>query len=377
MGTVVRVAQIIGKLKNGGVESVIYNYYKNIDHNKFQFDFYIDADSDVEFPQELINMGAKCFVTPPYQNIFSYVATLIKYFKIFKYDIVHVNLNTLSIFPLFAAWATGVPVRINHNHSTAGKGETKRNMLKFILRPFAKLFATDFLACSEHAGRWLFGNNFYDRGNVTVLNNAIDFDHFKFNLSKRNELRQELDISDYFVIGHIGRFMSQKNHTFLVDIFNEIHKLDQKTFLLLIGDGELRVDIERKIESLGLGKYVKFIDTKPDISKYYQAMDVFCFPSLYEGLGIVTIEAQACNLPVIASTEVPKDIEITPYVEFVSLDKPTSIWAKKVLACKTFSRANANLKLVNCSFNIKTESKKLEDFYENCLLAREIIYNPQ
>ena len=134
----IRVAQIMGKLKNGGVESVIYNYYKNIDHSKYRFDFYVDSDSDSLFPDELINMGARCILIPPYQKLISYLLTLIKCFKANKYDIVHVNMNTLSVFPLLAAYITNVPVRINHNHSTAGKGETKRNIIKYILRPFQK-----------------------------------------------------------------------------------------------------------------------------------------------------------------------------------------------------------------------------------------------
>ena len=370
----IRIAQVIGKLKNGGVESVIYNYYRNIDHNKFQFDFYIDEDSDFEFPQRFIDMGAGCFIIPPYQKPFSYMSELIKDFKENKYDIVHVNMNTLSVFSLCAAWIAGVPVRINHNHSTAGKGEAKRNLMKYILKPFSKIFATDFMACSEHAGRWLFGNHFFDKGNVTVLNNAIDFEKFQFNSDERTKLRQELGIDDYFVIGHIGRFMQQKNHTFLVDIFNEVHKINPKTFLMLIGDGELRNEIMHKVESLGLSEYTMFVGATSDVAKYYQAMDILCFPSLYEGLGMVAIEEQACNLPVVASTEVPGDIKITPYVEFIPLDRSAEFWAKKIIESKLPNRSKTQVNLLNCSFDIKTECKKLENFYENCLSHKEMIY---
>lgn len=372
----IRIAQVIGKLKNGGVESVIYNYYKNIDHSRFQFDFYIDGDSDFTFPQELLDMGARCFIIPPYQKLFSYLAALIKFFKTNKYDIVHINMNTLSVFSLYAAWIAGVPVRINHNHSTAGKGETKRNIIKYMLRPFSKIFATNFMACSEYAGRWLFGNRFFDKGNVTVLNNAIDFEHFKFNEDKRNTLRNELGISDCYVIGHIGRFMPQKNHTFLIDIFSEVHKKDSDTVLLLVGDGELKEEIECKVKKLRLSDNVLFIDAQSDISKYYQVMDVFCFPSLYEGLGMVAIEAQACSLPVVASTEVPKDIEITSNVKFVPLDKSADFWAEKILENKAVNRTDAKIDL-NCPFDIKTECKKLEHYYENCLSDKEMIYELQ
>ena len=175
----IRVAHVIGKLNAAGVEAVVNNFYRNIDHSKYQFDYFIDADSNCEPPQELIDMGARYFIIPPYQKLFQHIKELTRLFKENKYQIVHSGMNTLAPISMYCAWKASVPVRINHNHSTAGKGETKKNILKYCLRPFAKCFATDYCACSEYAGEWLFGKRMMKQGKVTVFKNAIDLDKFK------------------------------------------------------------------------------------------------------------------------------------------------------------------------------------------------------
>ena len=166
----------------------------------------------------------------------------------------------MSVFSLFAAKCAGVPVRIAHSHSTTNKKEKKKNLMKQVLRPFSKVFATDYMCCSELAGRWLFGNKEYDKGNVYLLNNAIDLDKFKYNESLRKTKRKELGIKDdTLVIGHIGRFVAQKNHDYLIDIFNEIHKKNNNAILLLAGQGPLMEDIKNKVKELNLDDNVKFL----------------------------------------------------------------------------------------------------------------------
>ena len=215
------------------------NYYRNIDKSKVQFDFIVDEDSSYIPREEIERLGGKVIIVPPYQKIFKYIRTLKKVFKENNYKIVHSNLNTLSVFPLFAAKLAGVPVRIAHSHSTSNKKEWKKNILKNILRPFSKVFATDYFACSEYAGRWLFGNKTFEEGKVTIIKNAIDVDKFKYNEEIRNKIRKQLNVEEKFVIGHVGRFMEQKNHEFLIDIFNKIHMKRKESILLLIGDGPL------------------------------------------------------------------------------------------------------------------------------------------
>ena len=225
----IRVAQIIGKWLGGGVEAVVMNYYRNIDRSKIQFDFICDEDSTNIPYDEIKKLGGKVIIIPPYQKVIKYHKALKKVLKEGNYKMVHSHINTLSVFPLFAAKCVGVPVRIAHSHSTSNKKEWKKTLMKNALKPFSKVFATNYMCCSEYAGRWLFGNKEYDKGNVYLLNNAIDLDKFKYDEKVRKRKRKELGIKDdTLVIGHIGRFVAQKNHTFLIDIFNELHKKNKK-----------------------------------------------------------------------------------------------------------------------------------------------------
>lgn len=325
----IRVAQIMGKLGAGGVESVIYNYYRHIDHTKVQFDFYIDDDSTVSMPQDILDTGARCYVIPRYQKLPQNMAAMYRHFKSEKYQIVHSNLNTLSIFPLCAAWAARVPVRIAHSHSTAGKGETKKNILKYLLRPFAKIFATDYVACSWYAGQWLFGKKAIEQGKVTIFNNAIELDRFKYDSAVRDEVREELGLEGKFVIGHVGRFCYQKNQDFLIDVFQEIYKRNQDAVLLLVGDGEDKARIEKRVKNLRGG--VILLGNRTDVDRLYQAMDVFVFPSRYEGLGMAAVEAQICGLWVVASSAVPDEAVISERMCRLSLSTSIGIWADMVM----------------------------------------------
>ena len=177
----IRIAHVIGKWVGGGVEAVVMNYYRNIDKSMIQFDFICDNDSTNIPYEEIESLGGKVILVPPYQKVFEYQKVLQKILKENNYKIIHSHINTLSVFPLYAAKKVGVPVRIAHSHSTTNKKEWKKNLLKQVLRPFSKVFATDYMCCSELAGRWLFGNKEYDKGNVYLLNNAIDLDKFKYN----------------------------------------------------------------------------------------------------------------------------------------------------------------------------------------------------
>lgn len=368
MNEPIRIAHIIGKWLGGGVEAVVMNYYRHIDRNKIQFDFICDNDSTNIPYQEIEELGGKVILVPPYQKIFDYQKELKKVLKEGNYKIIHSHINTLSIFPLRIAKKVGIPVRIAHSHSTTNKKEWKKNLLKQTLRPFSKVYATDYFACSEHAGRWLFGNKTFDKGKVFILNNAIDLDKFKYDENVRKEMRKELNISDdTLVIGHIGRFVEQKNHRFLIDIFNELHKQNDNSILLLIGQGPLMEEIKQKVNSLNLTDSVKFLGQRNDVNKLYQAMDVFIFPSLYEGLGMVLIEAQASGLPCIASTEVPIIAKVLNNTEFIELEEPINIWISKINEIINCNR-KIDLEIVrNLGYDIKIESKKLENEYTKIL----------
>ena len=361
----IRIAQIIGKWVGGGVEAVVMNYYRHIDHEKLQFDFICDEDSTNIPYEEIESLGGKVILIPPYQKLNKYIKELTRILNEGNYKIVHSHINTLSVFSLFAAKCAGVQVRIAHSHSTTNKKEKKKNLMKQVLRPFSKLFATDYMCCSELAGRWLFGNKEYDKGNVYLLNNAIDVEKFKYDEKIRKAKRKELGIKDnQLVIGHIGRFVAQKNHTFLIDIFNEIHKKNKDAILVLAGQGPLMDEIKSKVKDLGLTETVKFLGQRIDANELYQAFDIFLLPSLYEGLPVVGVEAQASGLLCVLSDDMTKETKVLESTRFMSLSNDAKEWANTILnENKTYKRTNTIKEITNNNFNIKNEADKLEKKY--------------
>ena len=361
----IRIAHIVGKWVGGGVEAVVMNYYRHIDRNKIQFDFICDDDSTNIPYDEIEKLGGKVILVPGYQKVFKYQKVLRKIFKENNYKIVHSHINTLSVFPLFAAWCAKVPVRIAHSHSTTNKKEWKKNLLKVVLRPFAKVFANEYFACTEHAGRWMFGNNKFDNNKVYVLNNAIDLDLFKYSKKFRNEIRKELNISDdKFVIGHVGRFVAQKNHEFILDIFSEVYKENSNALLVLVGQGPLVEKMKDKCNALNISEAVMFVGQRTDVNKLYQAFDFFLFPSLYEGLGMVAVEAQCAGLSCLCSTEVPMIAKASENIEFLKLEDDVNTWKQSILSkLNVQKRKDCSKEVSTYGYNINLEVKKLEDKY--------------
>lgn len=361
----IRVAHIMGKMVSGGVESVVMNYYRNINKGKVQFDFIVDEDSTYIPTNEIESMGGRVIIVPPYQKIHSYIKRLKEIFIKNEYKIVHSHLNTLSIFPLYAAKISNVPLRIAHSHSTSNKKEWKKNMLKNILKPFSKLNATHYFCCSELAGRWLFGDKAYNDGKVKLINNAINVDKFIYDENIRREIRKELKVEDKFVIGHIGRFVFSKNHDFLIEIFKEVNKINKNICLLLIGEGEIKDNIIKKVNDVGISDKIKFLGIRDDVNDLMQAMDVFVLPSRYEGLGMVTIESQAAGLKTIVSDKIPKEAKVTELLEYLRLEQGANEWANKILEYQDGYHREKNWKDIKESgYEIKEEAKKLEKFYK-------------
>lgn len=354
----IRVAQVLNRMDSGGVEAVVMNYYRHIDRKQVQFDFYFAKDSVFPQREELEKMGAGIYPIPSYTKVFSYHRVLHHAFKRGNYQIVHAHLSTMSVFPLFAAWRAGIPVRICHNHSTAHWGEGKKTLLKYLLRPFAKVFATDYFACGEKAGRWMYGNRCFERGRVHVMPNAIDTKKFAYDEEAKRCLRAELGIpQDAFVLGHVGRFMYQKNHAFLLRVFQRLLSSRQDAWLLLIGEGERMKLIRSEVEKMGIEGKVRFTGTRSDVAKLYSAMDVFCLPSFYEGLPVVALEAQANGLPCLFSDRMTKEVVLTPGARQLSIENPEP-WVK---AAQEAQRQNT------CAlperYDIAFEGEILKNFY--------------
>lgn len=250
-----------------------------------------------------------------------------------------------------------MPVRIAHSHSTSNPKEWKKNLLKNALRPFSKKYATDYFACSELAGRYLFGDKTFNKGEVKIIHNAIDVEKFKYDPEARKKLRKEIGIKDSdFVIGHIGRFVEQKNHRFLIDIFTKVKKEKKNAKLVLVGQGPLREEIEERVKNLGLEKDVFFLGQRSDTNKLYSVFDVFCLPSLYEGLPVVGVEAQANGVPCVFSDRITKEIFVSQNLEIIDIDDLSS--AVKVFL-KSSKRKMSNLQ----KYNISETASSIEEIY--------------
>lgn len=309
----IRIAQVLNRMDSGGIEAVVMNYYRHIDHEQIQFDFYFAEGSTFPQREELERLGAGIYRVPAYSRPLAYHKALYSAFREHGYKLVHAHLSTMSVFALFAAWRAGVPVRICHNHSTAHWGEGKKTLLKYLLRPFNKLFATDWFACGEKAGRWMYGDRAFEMSKVHVMPNAIETEKFAFDPVARVQLRQELGIpQEAFVIGHVGRFTYAKNHEFLLRVFNLIKQQRPNAKLLLVGEGELEQQVKNQVKQLGLESAVIFTGAREDVAKLYSTMDVFCLPSRYEGFAIVALEAQANGLACFFSDRITNEVILRP-----------------------------------------------------------------
>lgn len=367
--TPIRVLQIMGIVESGGVEAVIMNYYRHIDKSKVQFDFVMHKGSNQNYINEAKSMGAKVYEITPYtKNIIKFTYEIYKIIKEGKYQIVHSNMNALSGFPLMAAYLAGSKVRILHNHTTDSREERLRTFIKRALRPFAKAFANQYWACSKLAGEWMYGSKAVETEKVTIINNAIDLDKFAFNQEKRVELRKKLGLEGKFVIGHVGRFVTVKNHEFLIDVFANVAIKKEKSILLLIGEGPLMGRIQEKVNHLGLTEKVIFLGTRSDVADLYNVMDVFVLPSLYEGLPVVGVEAQANGLPFLCSDNVTKEIAFSKATELISFDSDVNDWAVKSITMGTQERVESKSDFKSAGYDIRIECKKLEARYQGWIM---------
>lgn len=366
----IRIAQMMTDMNYGGVEVVVMNYYRFIDKSKFQFDFFCFEGSILPQKYEIEKLGGRIYVVPKFSHPIRYIKAVRKIFKENDYKIVHCHMNTMGIFAMFAAYKENIPVRILHNHSMINhlfsRSEFKRNIIKYILRAFSKLYPTHFCACSKAAGDWMYGKNF----NYSIFNNGVDVDKFKFNQQIRDSVRLSLGLQDKLVIGHIGRFCEQKNHDLLIHIFCHVLDYQNNAVLMLIGEGELLDQIKQKVNKYNIKDKVLFLGKQKDTSKFYQAMDVFCLPSRYEGLPVVGVEAQCSGLPCLFSSYVSKESKILDTTKFLSYDDSSNYWAINLIKLARNSRVDTSKEVKQANFDMFENAKKLESFYID-LLQRE------
>lgn len=355
----IRILHVVTYMGRGGLETMLMNYYRHIDRTQVQFDFLTHRDFKADYDDEIELLGGKIYHLPrliPWSK--SYKQTLRDFFNSHpEYKIVHVHQDCFSGVICQVAEECGIPVRIAHSHCTSQDKNWKYPIKLWYMRSIPK-YATDLLACGHEAGTWMFGGAPFQ-----ILNNAIDADAYVYNPRKRDEIRTKLGVNDRLVIGHIGRFSPQKNHPYLIDIFAALHQQDPNATLLLVGDGSGRKAIEDKVNSLGLQDCVIFTGVRSDVPDLLQAMDVFVFPSLYEGLPVTMIEAQAAGLPCFISDKVPAECSITDSVTMIPLSSPPEIWADKILLAKNTQRKNNKERVMKAGYDIRENAKWLQNYY--------------
>ncbi len=360
-----KILEITGSLNCAGIETLLVNILKNIDRNKFQIDFLVVANKKYFYTDEVLKSGSKIYAYP-FKKVYKILIPFFFFKEIFvllknKYDVVHCHFYFSSGIILFLAWLCGVKTRIVHSHT-----ERKMFAPKIFIKPFTKImqkiidiFATDKIACSKEAGIALYGNN----SKFKIVNNGVVVDKFKFNLQVRQETRKIFNLGDSLVLGHIGRFVELKNHSFLVDIFNEILKYKKNSVLLLIGEGPLEEKTKEKVKNLKIEDKVKFLGIRNDINNIYQALDVFLLPSLFEGLPIVGIEAQTAGLPCFFSDKISKEVKIVNSC-FISLKENSEFWAQKIIdVCEKFKRIDTSEQIIKSGYGFESTITAFENLY--------------
>lgn len=372
MSEPIRILNLFTIMNRGGAETMVMNYYRSIDRTKVQFDFMVHREERGAYDDEIEAMGGRIFrMCPIYPKNFKlYKQQLFAFFeKHPEYRIIHSHMSELGYFAFKEAKAHGVKCTVCHAHNAPNfKSETFKERLKDIMRWYFKhkirKYTDHMFVCGIDAGKWLFGK--LNRRKFVMMNNAIDAEKFRWNKSGSSMIRKEMALEDKFVVVHVGRFNAQKNHSFLIDIFKLIHYHNPNAVLLLVGTGELEERTRIKVDSLDLTDCVRFMGVRDDVNEILLASDVFLFPSLYEGLPVTLVEAQASGIKCVISDTIPKDCRITKNIDIVKLDSTDGTWADAVLKYDGgYDRKDTYDTIVKHRFDITENAKWLEEFYIN------------
>lgn len=362
----IRILHVVGRLNRGGAETMIMNLYRNINRSKIQFDFVKHTTEKCDYDNEISELGGQIFSISRYtgKNHFSYKKEWDTLFKKHpEYKILHGHVRSTAAIYIGIAKSHGL-ITIAHSHGTASRGNRIEQLIKNIMQIPIRNKADYLLACSDQAGKWLFGKKAIADSNYKILKNAIDVEKYMFDEFNRNNIRKQLGVEDKFVVGHVGSFTYPKNHKFLIDVFYQLQIKNRDSVLLLVGDGELRPQIEQQIERLGIKDKVILTGAVSNVNDYLQAMDVFVFPSISEGLGIAAIEAQTAGLHCILSDRIPQEAFIIDSVEKLSLKADKTIWAERILHYSdNYTRKRTSEDIKRAGYDIKETAKEMENFY--------------
>lgn len=357
----IRALHIFGIMDRGGAETMIMNYYRSIDKSTVQFDFLVLRPERGAYEDEIESMGGNVFRVPPIFSYFAHKQAVKQFFKEHpEYTIIHGHIGELGYYIYKEAKHNGIKNIIVHAHNAACDHDWKwpfRQLLKFLCRPLVGIPMT----CGIDAAKWQFGKKIATR--AIMLNNAIESSKFTYNETLRHRIREDMGWQGKYVIGNVGRFNPQKNHMGLIHIFKDILKQKSDALLVLIGDKTFDYpQVKQLAQKLEIQGNIHFLGSRSDVHELLQGMDVYCAPSLYEGLSVSMVEAQAAGLKIITSTNVPKQVAICKdLVEFIPLTAPYETWSGRVLY--PYTRRNTYKEICSAGFDINENIAKLENFY--------------
>lgn len=361
----IRILMVLGNTGRGGSQSYVINILRNIDRRIFDIDFAVYEDKPNGYGDEIRKNNCQIHIIPKFNGI-NYLSCIKIWKKIYKsthYDIIHGHATNAAFIYLKLAKEMGLKTII-HSHSAGYRGNKYEQWIKSIVSYFGRRYADYWFACSEKAAIKLYGNQFLKYRHYYCLPNAIEVSKYKFNPMIRESIRRNLNISDdVFVIGHVGSFSGPKNHKFLIDIFNKLTQTNTDYILLLCGDGPLQRDIYNKIENLGLSSKVIITGNIPNVEEYMMAMDVMVFPSIFEGLPVSVVEAQATGLPLIISDTITNEISITDLIKVRSLDDNIDAWCETITTTPLVNREIYNDIVLNSAFSIKDSINEIQSLY--------------
>lgn len=361
-----RILHVLNELNMGGIQAFLMNVYRNIDKDQFQFDFLIDDKPKGFFEDEILSLGGKIYrVTPRKKSIYKNKKDLNEFFKKHKeYECIHFHCSNLSyIEPLIAAKKNNVPVRIMHSHSTNLPNNIVHKVLHKMHKQKLKLIVTDFLACSDLAGKWLY-EGVIKPEEIILIKNGIKTDDYIYNQELHNIYRKKLNIESNVVFGNVGRFCEAKNHMFLLETFNRIKDRIPEAVLLLVGDGELNEQVSKKINELKLQDKVQMLGARSDVPDILQALDCIVMPSKWEGFPVALLEEQAAGLPCFVSDTVTTQAKINSNVYYLPLKDGADKWADFI--CNHYNQQNriTNADVIkNKGFDISNTVERLEEIY--------------
>lgn len=361
----IRVLHFIPGYYIGGIESLIMSLYENIDKTRMQFDFLVETQEWLEDFEKITKNGGNVYQIKPLnkKNPLLYIKEIKEFFKRKNkiYSVVHCHNIERSLFVLYYAKKYKVICRIFHSHTDSIEDYRYEKITKFIIRLNNRL-STHYFACSTAAGDFYFKK---DKKPFFILKNAIDTNTFTFSAEKRRAFRSSLNLENYFVIGHTGRFTYQKNHWKIVDIFYEVYKKYPHSRLLLVGEGPTKQEIEEKVDKLGLSHAVIFTGSRSDIANLLLCMDIFLLPSFFEGFCISLLEAQSMGLPCISSTVIPSEVQITDLITKINLNESNEKWAESILSYQNHHRTSQDSIIKKKGYDTYKNAKWLMDFYLN------------